>query len=141
MLFTGDKALIYRPAIKTVEEYDLGKNKQAVEQFLLLGFGTPGRDLQKAYNVTLAGPARIDDTETVKLELIPKSPDLARHITKVELWLSTKTWQPVQQVFNQPGGDYLTAQYSSEKINGAVSDNEFKLKLPGNVKHVRPQAG
>jgi len=141
VLFTGDKGYIYRPSIKQVEEYELGKNKQALEQFLLLGFGTSGRELQSAYEVTLIGPSRLGDADTVKLELVPKSPSLAHHLRKVELWLSRKTWQPVQQVFTEPSGDYLVAQYSSAKINGPVSDNEFKLKLPGNVKRIKPQTG
>ena len=141
VLFTGDKGYIYRPAIKQVEEYELGKNKQALEQFLLLGFGTSGRELQNAYSVTLIGPAKLGDADTVKLELVPKSTALGHHIKKVELWLSKKTWQPVQQVFTEPSGDYLIAQYGSAKTNGTVSDDQFKLKLPGNVKRIRPQTG
>jgi len=141
VLFTGDKGYIYRPGIKQVEEYELGKNKQALEQFLLLGFGTSGRELQNAYSVTLMGPVRLGDADTVKLELAPKSPTLAHHLRKVELWLSRKTWQPVQQVFTEPSGDYLIAQYSSEKINGPLSDGQFKLNLPGNVKRIKPQTG
>lgn len=141
VLFTDNKGQIYYPKAAQVEEYDLGKNRQAVEQFLLLGFGTPGRELQDAYDVTLAGDAKIDDVDAVKLELLPKSAGVARHIKKVELWLSRKTWQPVRQTFTEPSGDYLTAQYSSQKINAPIPDSQFKLNLPKNVKHIRPQSG
>jgi outer membrane lipoprotein-sorting protein len=141
VLFADNKGQIYYPKAAQVEEYDLGKNKQAVEQFLLLGFGTPGHDLQNAYDVTLAGEEKIGDVDAVKLELRPKSQGLVHHIKKVELWLSKKTWQPVQQVFTEPSGDYLTALYTSEKINAPIPDSQFKLNLPKKVRHIKPQAG
>lgn len=84
VLFTGDKGYIYRPAIAQVEEYDLGKNRQAVEQFLMLGFGSGGHELLNSYNITLAGEAKIGDVDTIKLELLPKSPGLARYIKKFD---------------------------------------------------------
>ncbi len=146
VLFRDNKGWIYRPSIAQVEEYDLSRNKEAVEQFLLLGFGTPGHELQKAYHVTLAGDGRAGDVgagnqDTVKLELVPKSPGAARHIKKVELWLSPETWQPVQQKFTEPSGDYLITQFAAPKINAAIPDSQFKLKLRGKVKTVRPQSG
>ena len=52
----GDTVDIYLPNIKTVQEYDLGKHKLLVEQFILFGFGTSKSDLQAAYNVTYGGP-------------------------------------------------------------------------------------
>ena len=141
ILFRDNKGWIYRPAISQVEEYDIGKNKEALEQFLLLGFGTSGRDLQRVYNITLAGDALISGSHAVKLELLPKSPSAARHIKKVELWLSKDTWQPVQQTFTEPSGDYLIAQYSSPRLNVPIPDSQFKLKTTGKVKTIRPQSG
>ncbi len=141
VLFRDNKGWIYRPAIAQVEEYDVGRNKEALEQFLLLGFGTAGRDIQKAYNITLVGDAKIGNQNAVKLELLPKSPGAARHIKKVELWLSRDNWQPIQQMFTEPTGDYLLAQYNSLKLNTGIPDSQFKLKTSGKVKTVRPQAG
>lgn len=141
VLFKDNKGWIYRPAIKQVEEYDLGKNREAVEQFLLLGFGTPGHDLQKAYDIKVAGEEKIGNQGTVKLELTPKSATTTRHIKRVELWISKDTWQPVQQKFYEPSNDYLIATYSGPKMNGVIADKQFKLNLPKGVKTVKPQAG
>src|ERR1700686_3990822 len=41
----GDRAEIYYPKIQTVEEYDMGKYRALVDQFLLIGFGTTGKEL------------------------------------------------------------------------------------------------
>lgn len=141
VLFRDGKGWIYRPAIAQVEEYDVSRNKEAMEQFLLLGFGTPGRELQKAYHVSLAGDARSSSPDAVKLDLTPKSAGVARHIKKVELWLSPENWQPVRQQFTEPSGDYLIAQYAALKLNAPIPDSQFKLKLRGKVKTVRPQSG
>ena len=53
--FRGQKAEIFYPKLKTVQEYDLGKQRGMVDQFLLLGFGTTGQDLKANYSVKYAG--------------------------------------------------------------------------------------
>ena len=40
ILRVGDSLFVYTPKIKRVEEYDLGKNRAMVDQYVLLGFGT-----------------------------------------------------------------------------------------------------
>lgn len=141
VLLSGNKGSIYRPKIAQVEEYDLGEHKEAIDQFLLLGFGTPGHDIANAYNMVVAGTEKVGNQDTVKLDLTPKSAGVARSIKKVELWISRETWQPVQQKFTEPSDDYLITEYTSPKLNAPIPDSEFDLKLPRNVKRVRPQAG
>ena len=53
VLRSGNEFSLYNPKIKQVEDYDLGKHRALVDEFLLLGFGTSGADLQKGYLVTL----------------------------------------------------------------------------------------
>src|SRR5271155_1715625 len=71
ILRTGDTLYVYNPGLKRVEEYNLGKNRALLDQFLLLGFGTPGKDLQKNYLVTFVGENPLDDKKTIELELTP----------------------------------------------------------------------
>src|SRR5208282_6139559 len=73
ILRTGDNLYIYTPGLKRVEEYNLGKNRALVDQFLLLGFGTEGKELNKNYLVTLMGEEKVGEKKAVKLELTPKS--------------------------------------------------------------------
>src|SRR6202051_5400161 len=53
ILREGDDVYIYNPKIHRVEEYNLGKKKSVVDQFLLLGFGTSGSSLKESYALTL----------------------------------------------------------------------------------------
>src|SRR5579863_7158050 len=48
ILFKKDKAEIYLPKINRIEQYDLAKRSELVQQFLLLGFGTETADLKKS---------------------------------------------------------------------------------------------
>ena len=47
ILRTGDNLFLYTPGLKRVEEYNLGKNRAMVDEFLLLGFGTQGKSPEK----------------------------------------------------------------------------------------------
>src|SRR4051794_32826660 len=52
--FRGKKAEVFYPKMNTVQQYDLGKQSDLLDQFLLVGFGTTGRDLKDNYSPTLA---------------------------------------------------------------------------------------
>lgn len=140
VLLANNKGYIYRPKIAQAEEYDLSGSKEAMDQFLLLGFGTPGHELAKAYKITVGGAEKIGNQDTVKLDLIPNSGNVARHIKKVELWISRETSEPVQQKFTEPTDDYLITLYESPKLNTQISDSEFNLKFPPKTKIIKPQS-
>lgn len=136
ILLKGEEVQIYHPKNKLVDIWDLGKNRAALDQFLLLGFGSSGRDLQSAYTVSLGGDVTVNGEDVVRLDLKPKSDNVARQIQSVQLFLSKKTWQPVQQIFTEPSGDYLQAEYGSLKTNAPLPKGAFDLNPPKNVKKV-----
>ena len=141
VLFADGKVSIYRPKIAIVEEFSLAKNQGLLEQFLLLGFGTSGGDLQKNYQVSLQGQETLEGEPAVLLELAPKNADISTKLQRIELWLSPKTWQPLQQKFYEPSKDYLIARYRNSQYNGKIAANHFKLPVRGSVRTVRPQSG
>lgn len=136
----GRKAEIYYPKAKTVDEYDLGKYRDLVAQFMLLGFGSTSRDLQSGYSIKLVGSQTIGGQPSTELELIPKSKDVRQQLSKVLLWISDATGYPVQQqFFTATEGDYRLVTYSDTKINPPISDSALKLQLPAGVKREKPQ--
>ena len=138
--FKGRKAELYFPKIQTVQEYDLGKTG-LIEQFLLLGFGTSGKDLAAAYDVKLAGEARVGSQKGWHLELTPKKADLKKSLSKLELWMNETGAYPLQQKVTQPSGDFRVFTYSNVKLNPALTANDLNLKLPAGVKREFPQRG
>lgn len=137
--FQQRKAQIYYPKLQQVEIYDLGKYSKLIDQFLLLGFGTSGRELVKSYDVKVLGEETIGGRNVVKLELVPKSGEARQQLNKVELWLDEAGAYPVQQKFYQPGGDYMLITYTDVKLNPPLSSGAVTLQLPNNVKKVTPQ--
>ena len=135
----GDRFEIYYPKMKTIEEYDVGKNRTLVGQLLLIGFGSSGRELAAAYHIKVLGPDTVADQKTTHLELIPKAEEVLKHLPKLEIWVPENGIYPVQQKFFQPGGDYLQATYTDVKVNPPLSDADLKLKAPKDAKHVSPQ--
>src|SRR6266404_425842 len=140
ILRDGDDFYIYNPKIHRVEEYNLGKKKSLVDQFLLLGFGTPGSDLKKSYSITLQGEETLDNRKVVLLELLPKSDDVRNQLSKIQLWIDESTWLPARQKFFETGsGDYFIIQYKNIARNVRIPDSEFKPHWPHGTTRVKPQ--
>jgi outer membrane lipoprotein-sorting protein len=132
ILRTGDNLFVYTPGLNRVEEYNLGKNRTMVDQFLLLGFGTSGKELEKSYLITLLGEPT--------LELTPKSGDVRNQISKIQIWFDESSWLPVQQQFSETGsGDYFTVRYSKIVRNPSIGESQFKPHWPKNTEKARPQ--
>ncbi len=141
VLRNGDNLYVYNPGLKRVEEYNLGKNRGLVEQFLLLGFGTSGRELERFYTVTVVGEPVIDDKKTVELELTPKSAGVRKQISKFAIWLDPSTMLPVQQEFTETAsGDYSIVKYTHVVENPNIPDSVFKPHWPKGTEKIRPQA-
>ncbi|HEX3120075.1 MAG TPA: outer membrane lipoprotein carrier protein LolA, partial [Candidatus Acidoferrum sp.] len=108
ILRVGDSLFVYTPKIKRVEEYDLGKNRAMIDQYVLLGFGTRSEALQRGYDVKLTGEDQLDGKKAYTLELVPKSDEVKRQITKIQMWIDSASWLPIQQKFFETGsGDYI----------------------------------
>jgi outer membrane lipoprotein-sorting protein len=140
ILRSGDNLYIYTPGLKRVEEYNLGKNRALVDQFLLLGFGTDSKEMQKSYLVTLMKEDKIDDRKTTVLELTPKVGAVRAQISKIQIWLDESSWLPVQQEFYEAGsGDYSIVRYSKVVRNPELPDSQFKPHWPKGTERIKPQ--
>lgn len=140
ILRTGDNLYVYNPGLKRVEEYNLAQHRALVDQYLLLGFGTSGKELEKSYLVTLLGEPTVDDRKTVELELTPKSKEAREQISKIQIWLDESSWLPVQQQFNETGsGDYFVIRYTKLVRNPDLSDAHFKPHWPKGTEKIKPQ--
>jgi outer membrane lipoprotein-sorting protein len=140
VLKTGDSLFVYTPGLKRVEEYNLGKNRALVDQFLLLGFGTKGKELQQSYQVSLVGEPTLEAKKTVELELIPKSPGVKNQFSKIQIWYDPATWLPLQQQLYETGsGDYSIVRYSNLVKNPPIPDSQFKPRWPKGTEKIKPQ--
>jgi outer membrane lipoprotein-sorting protein len=136
--FRDRKAEVYFPKIQTVQEYDVGKQKGLVEQFILLGFGTSGKDLAKSYDVKFIAEETLGTQKASRLELSPKSSKTREYFTKVELWINAEG-RTLRQKFYQPSGDTTAVTYTNLVWNPPLTPGDLSLKLPAGVKREYPQ--
>jgi len=135
----GHKVEIYYPKRNAVEEYDIGQRRELLDQFLLVGFGTSGKELSAAYNISVLGADTVAGQATTHLELVPKSPEVLKNLKKLELWIPESEGYPIQQKFYLAGGDYKLVTYTNIKVNPPLTDGDLKLKVPKDAKRVFPQ--
>jgi outer membrane lipoprotein-sorting protein len=141
ILREGDSLFVYTPKINRVEEYNLGKNREMVDQYVLLGFGTKSENVKKSYTVELKDEEILDDKKTVLLELTPKSDQIRKQITKIQMWIDEASWLPIEQKFFEAGsGDYLIFHYTKMMKNLKISPGKFKQDWPKGVTRVKPRS-
>jgi outer membrane lipoprotein-sorting protein len=139
VLFTDSKIRLYQPKIDQVTVYDTGKNREAFESFLVLGFGGGGHEMLKSFDVKYLGSEHLNGAETARLELVPKSAKVRNSVDHIVLWIDPARGISAQQQFFEPSGDYRLTKYSDFKLNEKISDSVFKLKTTGKTKTVSPQ--
>lgn len=131
LIYKDHTAWLYVPAAKQVQQYRLGNQQEMLNQFLLLGMGASGDELEKSFTVTFGGDAALDGTPAVKLTLVPRSPQAAAKFPRIDLWYSPKTWIAVQVQLWQPGGDYHLIRYTDIQLNAPIAAKRFDAAFPG----------
>lgn len=140
ILRNGDSLYVYTPKIKRVEQFDLGKNRALVDQYVRLGFGTRGEDLKKGYLLTVLGEETMDARKTLLIELTPKSEKVRSQISKIHMWIDQASWIPVQQkFFETASGDFFVFHYKNIALNLKIHDSRFKPNWPKDVTLLKPR--
>ncbi len=127
VLFSEGKVQLLQPAADHLDIYGTGKSSEAVESFLVLGFGGSSRDMLKSFNVSYGGRENVRGDETDRLELDPKSEKVKNMFNHIELWIDARGIS-IQQKLTSPEGDYRLNKYSNIVLNQKIPDSVFKLK-------------
>lgn len=140
VLRVGDSLYVYNPLIHQVEEYNLAKHREMVDQFLLLGFGTRSRQLEKAYRIGFGGERILDDRKTILLNLTPRSKAVRNQISQIQLWVDESNWLPIKQKFQEAGTpDYFIIRYFDIVRNANLKKSLFKPDWPKGTKKIKPE--
>lgn len=130
--FSGRQLEVYIPKSNSEQIYDLGKKNNMVQQFLLIGLGSSSEDVQSGYAVKLGGEDTVGGQKSVRLELTPKSQDVAKLFRLIEIWVAESgdsSGVAVQQKLHEEGGDYILATYSGIKLDPNLPENAVKLSV------------
>ncbi|MFQ5740332.1 MAG: outer membrane lipoprotein carrier protein LolA [Acidobacteriota bacterium] len=135
LVIRDGRLLFYQPAIKQAQKHDLGQNRDKAE-FLLIGFGSSRKSLEETYVTRLSGRELLGGHNAYVLELTPRSDRVAAFFSRIVLWVDPEMWVPVQQKLVEPTEDYLLVEFSDIQLNPKISESDFRLKLPKDVKIV-----
>jgi outer membrane lipoprotein-sorting protein len=142
VLRNGDNLYVYNPGLKRVEEYNLARHRALADQFLRLGFGTSGKELERGYLVTVIGEEPLADARTVELELTPRSDEARSQFSKIQIWFDESSWVPLQQeLFETGSGDYTIIKYARIVRNASIPESRFKPHWPKGTVQIKPQGG
>lgn len=128
--------LFYQPSIKQAQEYRLGRHGDKAE-FMLLGFGSDKEELSRTYEITLLGEEDLEGRQTYKLELKPRSDQVAAFFVRIILWVDSERWIPVQQQLVEPTRDYLLIAFRNITLNPRLSRSNFDVRIPRDVEVIR----
>jgi outer membrane lipoprotein-sorting protein len=131
VVVSGDELSFYDPKTGQCTDRKIGENRADVETMMNLGFGGRGQELLRDFDVKLVGWETVDNIETAKLELLPKSDRLKQFFTSLVLWIDPKRDVPLKQQRFEPSGDYQLTHYSNIRVPGKMSDDVFRLKTCG----------
>ena len=135
--FFNKQIQLYTPKLHLVQVYKLGRNAKFLDQYLLLGFGTSGGDLQKGYDVELGGTEQVNGQQMSKLILTPKEAAIKEQLSKAEIWIPEASGYPAQQKFYFPSGNYRLVTYTNFQLNPELG--QLKLTTPPKTKVEYPQ--
>ena len=137
VLYTDSKVQVYSTKVDEVDTFNTAKDRGTIESFLVLGFGGSGKDMLKSFDVKYMGREKMDGTDAVKLELVPKTDKARNTFDHIWLWIDPSLGVSVQQQFFEPqSGDYRLAKYQNIKLNQRIPESVFKLKTTPKTKVV-----
>jgi len=124
MVFDGKTVLLYYKEEKLAERYSLRSNPMA-ERYLLFS--------KDPFQEKLAEWRILEDRESfLVMEIIPKVKDPL--FVKTRLRVSKKDWLVIGMEMIEKNGDTTSIRYSNMKVNTGLTDSDFEIHLPKDVK-------
>ena len=124
MVFDGKTALLYYKEEKLAERYSLRSNPIA-ERYLLFS--------KDPFQEKLAEWKILEDRESfLVMEIIPKVKDPP--FVKTRLRVSKKDWMVIGMDMVEKNGDTTSIRYSNMKLNTGLTESDFEIHLPKDVK-------
>jgi len=120
-------AQIYHPKLNEFQEYDIRQYKDIAHELFQLGFGVAGVDLARSYTIASLKREVVNQENTTFVELVPKSAELRKRLSKVTLWISDKTNCTIRQKLDFPDGGYRLAGFSHMLVNPNIPSSSFDL--------------
>jgi outer membrane lipoprotein carrier protein len=124
MVFDGKTLLLYYREEKAAERYQ-AQSSPMVEKYLLFS--------QDPFQEKLAAWKIVEDHDSsLMMEIHPKGEDFL--FVKARFWISKRDWMVTGMEMVEKNGDTTLLRYSNIRLNTGLTDSDFELRLPADVK-------
>jgi outer membrane lipoprotein carrier protein len=124
MVYDGKTFLLYFKEEKMAERYRVQGNP-VVERYLLFS--------KDPFQEKLARWRIVEDRESfLVMEILPQVKDA--FFAKTRMWVSKKDWLITGMEMEEKNGDMTILRYSNVRVNTGLSDTDFEIRLPKDVK-------
>ena len=93
-----------------------------------LGMHEEGAIIKENYKIQILNSP--DEKGIFCLELIPKLARMSKRVSKLRVWVDSKTWLVTRIDLWEPGGDYSSLKLKNVKINGQIADSIYDFRPP-----------
>ena len=131
LLINGDTMLTWYKDLNKALRVDIASKRKKVFRFLAIGEEV--KKLKKTFLITLRTPVEGDPEGSIHLELVPRRRRVRDQISKVEMWLDSTHYLPVQLRYDQKNGGYTIFSLKNLQPNMDIEEDRFSLELPEEV--------
>jgi outer membrane lipoprotein-sorting protein len=105
--------------------------------YVMLGFGASGTQLQEKWTITDQGPETINGVQTEKLVLVAKDENVSKNLRSVTAWIDLSRAVSLKQVFDEGQGQTRTCTYTNIKVNQPLPGDAFTFKTDSKTQTIR----
>jgi outer membrane lipoprotein-sorting protein len=93
--------------------------------------------MKKDYSLALGGAEKVGSLPATRIILTPKSREVLKNITAIELWIPDGQGYAIRQKITRHNGDYDLTEYSDLQVNRPLPDSAFELIVPPGTTRVQ----
>jgi outer membrane lipoprotein carrier protein len=129
VVIAGEEMTTWYRDLKRADKLKIGRYSNQV--FKYLGASGSLQTLLDYFRVNYTRPAKKGDP--YRLEMIPKFERITRRLKGMTLWIDGERFLPTRLRYIEAGGDTVEYAFKDVKINSAIPNDRFVLKLPEGV--------
>lgn len=129
VVIDGEEMTTWYRDLKRADKLKIGRYSNQV--FKYLGASGSLQTLLDYFKVNYTKPAKAGDP--YRLELIPKFERITRRLKGMTLWVDGERFLPTRLRYVEAGGDTVEYAFKDVKVNSAIPNDRFVLKLPNGV--------
>lgn len=126
LIVNGPTLWMYYPTLRQVDKVDISGKQKMLTRYI--GMNEEGAIIKENYKIQMLNSP--DEKGIFRLDLIPKLARTSKRVSRVRVWVDSKTWFLTRIDLWEPSGDYSSVKLKDVRVNGPVSDSIYDFRPP-----------